>query len=549
MPGVSYESQGRVLILGAEHRVRLAGARLAPSSQVCGLITEAMPEAIDAEMEAAAEQPCDFPVLTARLLELPGYLGRFDARIDVDGEAKSLAALAFKAEFCDVVLDLGTAPSIDRELNPPGYFRASSGDELEGALAAIGELKGSFEKPRYFQVNIETCAHGASGMTGCTRCLDACPADAIRSIDLRIQVDAHLCHGAGACSTACPTGAIRYDHPAPQDVLETVQEVLYRYRRASGRTPRILLHDAAAGADWVAEHLEALPGCWLPVQVEEVGSAGPDIWLQALAQGAVEVVLLIVGDVPASVRAKLDDELSIANRVLAAIDCGRTVRCVDPEALLQHAPGPAPADIPELRDVPVGGDKRPLISSALSHLYEHSPHAPTEVISLPVGSAFGNVAIDATGCTLCSSCVAICPTFALRSGRDEPRLTFTEDHCVQCGLCVQACPEKVLALEPRYVLDPSLRTEARLLKEEEPFKCIRCGEAFSTHSMIATMKQKLAGHSMFAGDALKRLEMCGDCRVADQVLNEPDSDLAGMARPRAARQAQPVGGAGGEDLQ
>jgi hypothetical protein len=31
------------------------------------------------------------------------------------------------------------------------------------------------------------------------------------------------------------------------------------------------------------------------------------------------------------------------------------------------------------------------------------------------------------------------------------------------------------------------------------------------------MTGKLAAHAMFAGEALKRLQMCGDCRVIDMA--------------------------------
>jgi hypothetical protein len=39
----------------------------------------------------------------------------------------------------------------------------------------------------------------------------------------------------------------------------------------------------------------------------------------------------------------------------------------------------------------------------------------------------------------------------------------------------------------------------------------------STRSMIERMSAKLAGHSMFGGDGLRRLQMCADCRVIDMM--------------------------------
>lgn len=528
-PGISYKSLGRVLIFGPEHRVRLAAVRLAREAEVCGLVTEAMPESITATIEATPELPDTTSLIYARLASLTGYLGRFDARIDQGGAAVSISDLVFKSEFCDAVLDLGSSPIIDCELLPPGYFHPHSDAALDQSLAELASLKGEFEKPRYFQINASLCAHSGSQMTGCTRCLDACPADAIRSIDGAIQIDGHLCHGAGGCATSCPTGAIRYDAPEPLRLHDALGQLLDAYASAGGLGPSLLVHDAGAGARWWAQHGEALPGHWLPLQIEELGAAGIDLWMQALARGANAVVLLDSGALPAGIRRILEREIGLANRMLEGLGVARRVRLLRPEQLAGGADHGADAAPPVLRGQVAAYHKRQLTSEALSHLYRHSTARPAgTTIALPAGSPFGDLTIRAEACTLCYSCVSICPTKALKSGGDRPELSFTEDRCVQCGLCVAACPEKVLGLAPRFQADPQLRTTSRTLKKEEPFRCIRCNKPFTTHSMVSRMEAKLAGHRMFAGAALARLKMCGDCRVIDQAL-DPDSGLIGLA--------------------
>ena len=98
-----------------------------------------------------------------------------------------------------------------------------------------------------------------------------------------------------------------------------------------------------------------------------------------------------------------------------------------------------------------------------------------------------------------------------------PRLKFIERNCVQCGLCVKICPEGALSLEPRLLSVTESRRE-RVLNEAEPFNCVRCGKPFGTRQMVETMLGRLSGHSMFAaGDALKRLQMCADCRIIDMM--------------------------------
>jgi ferredoxin len=95
-------------------------------------------------------------------------------------------------------------------------------------------------------------------------------------------------------------------------------------------------------------------------------------------------------------------------------------------------------------------------------------------------------------------------------------LRFAEDACVQCGLCRATCPEKVISLVPQIDFR-AVTTAARVLKEEEPFPCVRCGKPFGVKSTIERVVAKLDGkHWMYQGAAsrLDVIRMCEDCRVA-----------------------------------
>src|SRR5205823_9041665 len=126
-----------------------------------------------------------------------------------------------------------------------------------------------------------------------------------------------------------------------------------------------------------------------------------------------------------------------------------------------------------------------------------------------------------------------CPTGALSDDPDRPMLRFAEDACVQCGLCKATCPEKVISLVPR--LDFTAATApTRVLKQEEPFHCIRCGTPFGVKSTIERVLAKLEGrHWMYenAANRLEMIKMCDNCRVA--VATEDGFDPhAAPARPR-----------------
>jgi ferredoxin len=110
-------------------------------------------------------------------------------------------------------------------------------------------------------------------------------------------------------------------------------------------------------------------------------------------------------------------------------------------------------------------------------------------------------------------------------------LRFAESACVQCGLCKATCPEKVISLVPQ--LDFRAATAApRVLKQEEPFHCVRCGKPFGVKSTIERVIAKLDGkHWMYqgAGNRLEALKMCDTCRVA--AVTEAGFDPYG-AQPR-----------------
>jgi molecular chaperone DnaK len=71
-------------------------------------------------------------------------------------------------------------------------------------------------------------------------------------------------------------------------------------------------------------------------------------------------------------------------------------------------------------------------------------------------------------------------------------LRFAEDACVQCGLCKATCPEKVISLKPQIDFRAATAM-ARIIKQEEPAECIRCGKPFGVKSSVERVIAKLEG--------------------------------------------------------
>jgi ferredoxin len=161
-------------------------------------------------------------------------------------------------------------------------------------------------------------------------------------------------------------------------------------------------------------------------------------------------------------------------------------------------------------------DKRTAAEFAIEHLAKHAP-APKTEIALAAGAPYGEIVVDREKCTMCLACAGACPESALMDGADVPMLRFLERNCVQCGLCERTCPEDAITLRPRLLIGAAAR-EPRVLNETQPFHCVTCGKPFGTKQMVDAMLGRLAGHSMFAdGAALRRLQMCADCRVVDMM--------------------------------
>ena len=515
-PTVSYVSHGHVAIVGPADAIRRAAGRLADSELASVTLIATQEDGDEASDTANAHYiACDAP-------RLEGYLGAFRMTAGENGPLLSKATIG--RDHFDAVLDLGASPLMHYELPPPGYHRVTATTSLEQALGDLQECIGEFEKPRYFQIDAALCAHAGRGQSGCTRCLDVCPADAISSVKQEIVIDPFRCHGAGSCTSACPTGAIRYALPTPERLDDYITRLLATYHAEGGDTAVVRFLDQ----ETQASEPDAPAGHVLDVPLEELGAAGLDHWLGAIARGAAEVRIVMHDALPPSLASLVRDQHAQATAMLEALghDTRRLVPLDAGDADARDAL-PSVAPLATRLDAARPHGKREALNAILDFLAAHG--APRETrVAMPAGAPFGTLDIDTDNCTLCMACVAVCPTQALSSPGQSPALNFQESACVQCGLCETACPEQVIALHPGFMAAPEPRNRVATVKEEPPFECISCGKPFATASTIASIKQKLAAHPYFAGDAIKRLEMCEDCRVKDiwhDMARDPNAQL------------------------
>jgi ferredoxin len=507
---VGYRSAGHTLVIGSSVSALAWADRLAGGLNVTVLLLD--------EQDKPALRI--YPVFPARAIVLSGWLGAFQATWQAPGRAPE------HGKF-DLVLDLGATPQITTHQRPHGYY-APGPDEAARAAAVeeLLEMVGEFEKPKYFSYKERLCAHSRNQLVGCNACVEICSAGAIEGAGDLVKVNPYLCAGCGACTTVCPTGAISYAYPSASHTGGRIKTVLQAYAEAGGQEPVLLLH-SLEGAAMLAQAGDAIPGRLLPLGLHHTASTGIDVWLSALAYGASGITVLMTEAEAPQYAAALGQQMEIAQAILDGLGyAGPHLQLLRVSGLdeltvaLQHAPR---GQVPTQRaGFHLAADKRNTLDYALDHLVKHAP-APVQEIALPAGAPFGTLAVDSAACSLCMSCVGVCPTSALMDGQNAPQLRFVEKNCVQCGLCATTCPEDAIQLVPRMNLLET-RKQTVVLNETQPFHCIRCSKPFGTLRMVETMLARLASHPAFAGN-LDRMRMCGDCRVIDMMTPKDEVDI------------------------
>jgi ferredoxin len=542
IPFIQFESAGVVLVYGCDERAIEASSLIKEHLDVTVLVTR--PDNV------TPPRTTDFPVVKGTIRAAKGHLGAFEIVVDdyASPLPSSRGALAFgpardgAVSRCDILLDISGGPPLFPAADlRDGYLRADPRDPAAvfKVVLRARDLVGSFDKPRYVTFIADLCAHSRSHIVGCRRCLDLCPTSAIAPAGDHVAIDEKICAGCGQCAAVCPTGAASYALPPADVLMYKLRTLLTAYREAGGVSPILLFHDEAHGGaliDALARHGDGLPANVLPLAINEMTQIGLEAIAAAFAYGAAAVRMVLRAK-PRHDLAGLRNTIALAEPILAGLGFSgkrlATIETDDPFALgaALRAIEPGEAASRPASFEPVGG-KRDVLRFALHELHRVAP-TPTDIIALPVGAPFGAVEINVDGCTLCLSCVPACPTGALSDDPERPVLRFAEDACVQCGLCKATCPEKVISLTPR--LDFSAATAgARVLKQEEPFHCIRCGKAFGVKSTIERVVAKLEGkHWMYQNSAsrLDGIRMCEGCRVA-AVTEEELNPYGAPARPK-----------------
>lgn len=348
-----------------------------------------------------------------------------------------------------------------------------------------------FPRPHYVgapQIDASICAAD----NGCHACVEACPQDAYRWVDGRIEFDKAVCEPCGRCVTACPAAAIDHPQTSPTQI--------------AARVGALVAGSDVAGVAFVCRRGSVvLDGDWYEVEVPCTGMV-PSTWLLAgIGVGAAAVTLvacqesgcpLAHDEVAAGARA-------YARSVLSALG-------IDPERVPDHPVGPLPSPFPRttLND-PFGVHGMAEVAAALM-----SASDATAVRVAGPSASIGIITIDPSTCTLCTMCSQTCPTGALEHVYDNETLAISFDGnlCTACGQCLQRCPELARgAIQLDSVFDSAYLADGRReLYATSTLQCETCGGPIAPTAMMDRISSLLGDEYVQTMDYLNR--RCLNCR-------------------------------------
>lgn len=482
----------------------------------------------------------NYDLAKGQLKSAKGALGCFELEFtNLQTQIQSgRGAVAFNAakptasSACDLFIDLrGSEPAFPSHKKRNGYFWAdpSKAGELERIALTAREFVGEFEKSVYYKLNTSLCAHSRAKKVGCTRCLDVCPTEAIFSAGDFVQIDSNICAGCGTCASVCPTSAIDMNESPFESITRAFSLLAKTYNAQTKEAPRLLIHTTEVGSNLIsnrARHADGLADDLLPFAVEHTDRIGHAEMLAALGAGFSEILILADSAADAAI---LEPQLKLAHALVegAGSEASR-IRLATAEDLntpTQHTDA-------SCNPVLLTGGRRDITRVAANAISSKSGRSIEQPIPLPAGAPYGSIEINSDKCTLCLACVSLCPTGALSDHADRPEVQFTENACVQCGVCRETCPETAITLVPQLELS-NAALQKRPLHGEDPFECISCGKPFGVASTINRIVEKLENkHWMYTNtDNLQLVKMCDDCRVKAQYHGER-SPMAMGERPR-----------------
>lgn len=308
------------------------------------------------------------------------------------------------------------------------------------------------------------CTRSRHAHSTCTRCAEACPADALQAREGGPGLVVARCIACGVCTAACPQDALLMRESLTAAPLKGCRRFVCRQ----------------AGGEDTREGGEVVPSQTVPCLL----ALGDEVLLMsALFHGKDPVTLVsaccseCLGE---EIGGRIESKLSVVEK--KAADLGITLHCkrIQPRPRhdesrrlfwsrliggtqagpLQGSDQPVREALKRIQQEPAKRvpDSRRMSVAVLRVARGRNPACADRLLGglLP--------AVDADKCCTCTLCTAVCPTGALTLSYENRTATLRLDGaaCSGCGLCADLCVQKAVHLEP-VTVDEALSSNARVL--------------------------------------------------------------------------------------
>ena len=217
----------------------------------------------------------------------------------------------------------------------------------------------------------------------CHTCVDACASGALLTTESgSLHLHASACNQCGACVVACPVKAIEGNLP----IRKTEEQTLFEDNKALLTVKELLLYHQRAYRHVVIE--------------SEVSQ-----WYTVIKQ---------------------------ANEMLTRLAQPLLTFLFDPDVITEQ----------------ISKSRRAFLRVDLLNKSKTSSDIKIENQLLPQAFAdyqFFTVKLDKESCSLCSACLRLCPTFAIKY--EQQQFVIDNGRCVGCKSCEDGCPEQSLKVQ------------------------------------------------------------------------------------------------------
>ncbi|MBI2539755.1 MAG: 4Fe-4S dicluster domain-containing protein [Deltaproteobacteria bacterium] len=484
--------------------------------------------------QATADKAGSGQAYTGKVVEVHGRLGDFHVTIE-DGGNGEKNRQELKAAQVVVISPDGSFPCKPRT---GCHLLAHSGEaDLDRVAERIHELTGDFLKPVQVTYNTEVCAGGSAEQEACGVCITACPYEAISrdpENHLRMKVDHMACEGCGACVSACPTSALRFTEPSPQDLYARLAALLAPSSgKSDGEAWTILFHCGEQGKRALeAAGRKPIPyaATVLPVEVPCLRYVSEANMLEAFRLGAAGVALLGCESCQHGERELLYQKSDLSRLVLDAFALGsERLRLFTADTGMEaEAIGALSSFANALKPAPIRWDGRPMreqgnrevIAGAIATFIEQTGREAGQR-SLEPSQPFAFADVEESGCTMCRSCVNVCPVHAFRLEESASSLQFKHISCIGCGLCETVCPEKVISLKRAIYLERDA-LDYQTVAQDSMVSCLQCGKPYINRKALEAVEARVLSLGSlldtFSGSRRGLLRMCPNCRAVAAML-------------------------------